>query len=67
MKKSYTNLLYAKPGFLSGIARALDIAGIFDSYNDSPTGSMADYMAIKSDWKTIGNDLRNIMNTTPVK
>ncbi len=55
---SFTNILFADPGLLSGIARIIDIAGVFDTYNDALSQEMADYIAIASDWRTIGMDMK---------
>jgi len=52
-----TDFLVAKPSFLSGIARALDIGATLPSYNLSKTPSEADSRALKSDWDNVGKDL----------
>jgi len=57
--KPNTFSLFAKPSFLSGVARLLDWDNNFDQYNiiyRNP--SKADYEALKNDWMTVGNDLR---------
>jgi len=33
----YTDLLYARPSFLEGMARVADIGGTLQVYNESPT------------------------------
>jgi hypothetical protein len=52
-------MLFAIPSFLSGAARVLDIGGTFDDYNYSPEES--DARAIRSDFMTIGNDIRRLL------
>jgi len=52
-----TDLLFARPSFGSGFARALDLGGTFDAYNSSATEAEADERAIASDWLVVGNDL----------
>ena len=52
-----SDYLFAQPSFVSGVARALDIGGTFDSYNYSKTPEDADHKAISLDWKLIGQDL----------
>lgn len=53
-----TDYLFARPSFLSGMARALDMGGTFDAYNISATPEEADAIALYNDFKTIGDDLR---------
>ncbi len=50
--------LYANPSFLSGVARIFDFWGLFDSYNTSADDETADSIAIGSDWRAVGEDLR---------
>jgi hypothetical protein len=52
-----TDFLVARPSFLSGIARALDIGATLPSYNISRTPCEADIKALKSDWQNVGQDL----------
>ena len=52
-----TTFLFATPSFLSGIARMLDIYGQFDSYNTGETTEMTDAKAIYSDFRIVGQDL----------
>jgi len=49
--------LFAEPSALSGAARALDMAGQFDAYNDSVTPAMADARAARMDWRAVGEAL----------
>lgn len=49
--------LFACPSFLDGLSRVLDIAGLYDDYNYSLSGEMADKRAIMADWNAIGNDI----------
>lgn len=57
-----TAQLFAMPSMLSGLARTLDIGGTLDSYNESPTPSVADARAIASDFAVVGEDLRESVN-----
>lgn len=52
-----SDFLFARPSFLSGIARVLDLWGRFDRYNESRTPEEADVTALVSDWIIIGRDL----------
>lgn len=54
----FSSRLVATPSFLSGYARALDVAGTFDAYNNSSSETDADMKAIENDWRVVGNQLR---------
>lgn len=51
-------LLYAVPSALEGAASVLDIGNTLTDYNTSTTPDQADFHAIRSDWRAIGDDLR---------
>jgi len=53
------DFLYARPSFWSGVGRALDLWGTFDEYNVSRTTEEADMRALYSDWRTVGQTLRD--------
>ncbi len=55
--------LYAKPSFLEGVARLVDIAGTLDEYNYSDSDDEADSRALQSDWEAVGNDLHSALET----
>ncbi len=55
--------LFARPSFLEGMARALDIGNTLQEYNTSPSPEAADGQAIGSDWAAVGNDLQKAINT----
>ena len=52
-----SEFLFARPSLLSGIARVLDLGGVFDSYNDCRTPREADELALGADWAAILEDL----------
>ena len=56
---SYSDILFAQPSLVSGMCRVLDMGSTFTAYNDKPTEQQADIAAIKSDWMTVGGDLRH--------
>ncbi len=58
---SYSSFLYAEPSFLDGMARLLDFAGTLNEYNSSLSGVQADRIALASDWRAIGDDLRLVI------
>jgi hypothetical protein len=56
-----TDYLFAQPSFLSGAARVLDVFGVFDFYNFSPTPEQAEARAMYVDWAMVGQDLQKAM------
>ena len=50
--------LYARPSFIEGVARALDLGGTLQEYNNSPTGEMADRLALEADLQTVTEELK---------
>ena len=57
-----SNFLTAKPSFLSGSARTLDLWGVFDDYNYSLTPEQADQIAMLLDWYVTGQDIQAGLN-----
>lgn len=54
-----TDLLFVRPSFLRGVARAFDLWGVLEdtSYMSSPNADRADAREIQNDWRVVGNDL----------
>ncbi len=61
MNKARSDFFFATPTFVSGAARALDLYGIYESYNSSSTDFEADYKAVLSDWRMVGQDILSAM------
>ena len=55
------DFLFAMPSWVSGVARTLDLVAQFDSYDESPTGKIADAKALFSDWRIVGETLASAM------
>ena len=53
--------LVAMPSWFSGAARSLDVAGLFDDYNDSHTVEAADAKALFCDWRLVGETVFSAM------
>jgi hypothetical protein len=53
----YSYFLFARPSFVEGMARVLDFGDTLSEYNQSLTPREADYLALKSDWAAVGEDL----------
>lgn len=56
-----TDFLTACPSRLSGWARLLDLFGVFDDYNTSPTRPLADARALYADWIVTGEDVQRAL------
>jgi len=54
--KKCSDFLYAKPSFVEGLARIMDLGNTLNKYNTFPTGKEADYVAISQDWAMVGQD-----------
>lgn len=67
MNRSYTHNLYAHPSFLEGFSRNLDIMNTLSVYNSYDTNEDADTAAIRSDWNTVGSDLKNAIDKYATK
>jgi hypothetical protein len=61
VNKARSDFLFATQSFVSGAARSLDLYCLFDSYNSSSTEREADYRAILSDWRVVGQDILSAM------
>lgn len=57
-KISYTFYLFARPSFIEGYGRLLDVGGSFNVYNESQTAEEADSIALHTDWLTVGLDIK---------
>lgn len=63
MNNARSTFLFAIPTFISGAARVLDLYGVYDAYNTSSTEYEADYKALLSDWRMVGEDILVAMKT----
>ena len=57
--ETHSDFLYARPSFLEGVARIIDMGGTLNEYNSSRSGQEADAVALRSDWAAIGQDMRD--------
>ena len=56
-----SDFLYARPSFIGGACRVLDLFGTLQEYNKSLTPEIADARAMFSDFGAIGADLEQLM------
>ncbi|MFI5201071.1 MAG: hypothetical protein ACHQNE_01630 [Candidatus Kapaibacterium sp.] len=54
----YSSLLYAQPSFAEGMARLWDFGNFLNEYNASPSGEIADWIALASDFAAVNEDVR---------
>ncbi len=54
----YFGLLYARPSFLEGLGRVLDMGATMAEYNTSLTGAQADLLAQRADLQTLRRDFQ---------
>lgn len=54
---SRTAILFARPSFIEGVSRIMDLTGTLSEYNQSETPQEADFNALWSDWCSVGSDL----------
>lgn len=54
-----TFFLYARPGFLDGVARLIDFGGTQNIYNNFIDGATADRSMLSLDWHTVVAELRD--------
>ncbi|PIR13014.1 hypothetical protein COV49_03560 [Candidatus Falkowbacteria bacterium CG11_big_fil_rev_8_21_14_0_20_39_10] len=52
-----STFLFARPSFIEGVARVLDLGSTLQVYNESKTANEADSRAIQKDWEAIGEDV----------
>jgi hypothetical protein len=54
----FTNFLYARPSFIGGVSRVVDLGSTLNEYNSTFIPAIADYYAMKSDWMMVGSDIQ---------
>lgn len=54
MQSINSSPLFAKPSFMKGVARSMDLYGVLSRYNSSTATRKADYQAHARDWKLVG-------------
>jgi hypothetical protein len=66
-ENSLTDSLVVRPSFIRGLGRIWDFRGILNQYNASNTPQEADFKALKSDWATVGKDIKDALNIWKAK
>lgn len=52
-----TARLFARPSFIEGVSRVVDLGATLNTYNKNETPEEADAKAIYSDWSSVGDDI----------
>jgi hypothetical protein len=63
MNNKYSFLLFAQPSFAEGFGRLWDFGNFLTEYNYTPTGDLADYVALRSDTMAVAHELENSFNS----
>ena len=65
LKRKYamSELMFARPTFWGGIARLMDFGNSLSEFNYSTYPELTDTMALASDWRAVGFDLQNAIDT----
>lgn len=63
MKKVQTDFLFSTPSFLIGLGSVLNISGNYFEFNESSSDQEADKRALSCDFKMIGQDLKDSLNS----
>lgn len=58
-EQSLTFHLFARPSFLEGLCRILDLYSSLQVYNRDRTGVEADTRALYNDWQMVGRDIES--------
>ena len=53
--------LFARPSFIEGVARLIDMGATLDSYNTSPTPEEVDRRALAGDVAAVAHDFRQVL------
>lgn len=57
----YSDFLFARPSFIGGMARVIDIGSTLNMYNESGNSKEADFRAMRQDWEAVGSDLHFVI------
>ena len=58
----FSELLFARPSFIGGLAKVLDLGNTLTDYNFFSDGVESDARAIAADWKAVGMDIQTALN-----
>ena len=62
-KRYATDFLFSTPSFLSGAGTVINLAGNYYEFNASDSGFEADKKAIENDFRMVGQDICDVIET----
>ena len=57
----FSEWLFARPSFLEGVTRALDLGGTLQEYNFASGDAESDWLALRADWLAIADDFHTAL------
>ncbi len=57
-----SGFLFSQPSIIEGVGRLVDWGSTLNIYNTSSTSEEADYKALQSDWRAVGDDITEAIN-----
>ncbi len=63
LRRYKTGVLFSTPSFLSGAGTVLNLAGNYYSFNASETDFEADEMALENDFRMVGQDIHDVLES----
>jgi len=54
---NFSDFLFARPSFLEGMARIVDVRGVLNTYNTAASAQEADAIAMLADWSAVGQSI----------
>jgi hypothetical protein len=60
----FSAILFARPSFAEGAARAFDLGNTLFEYNRSETGELADHYALSADWSLVWDEIRSAIGAS---
>ena len=55
---SFSSFLFARPSFVEGVGRLVDVGNALNVYNVSPDAASADTNAASADWQAVGDCIK---------
>ncbi len=66
-RRSMTDLFFARPSVLEGMARLFDFGNTLSEYRTLYSSKRANKLALEADWRAVGRDLWHVIAANPPK
>lgn len=63
--KYKTDILFSRTNTVIGMGSVFNLAGRYFEFSNFRLGQKSDYLALRSDWEMVGNDIRSIIRKNP--